>query len=183
MAFHRPDRHCRRALPTVRNVWSRPEGVLPTGLPDTTCLHARCSCACCTYASPAPSKASWKFPPSHRKTVSRQAVRQCNSARFAKAPASRAQLTKGPAHVLPAPTHGNLQQKSDPCIFNSLHTLASLFCKERQLISFSFNRLRTLYQNNGGVPPRGNVVLALPHFFKPFVFTLMQIAPPTTPFF
>src|SRR5256885_5624332 len=102
---------------------------------------------------------------------------------IAKAPASRAQLTKGPAHALPAPTHGNLQQKSDPCIFNSLHTLASLFCKERQLISFSFNRLRTLYQNNGGVPPRGNVVLVLPHFFKPFVFTLMQIAPPTTPFF
>ena len=41
---------------------------------------------------------------------------------------------------------------SRPFVFNHLRTLVSLFCSSWQVISFIFNRLRTLCAKHPGVP-------------------------------
>ena len=42
---------------------------------------------------------------------------------------------------------------SRPFVFNHLRTVVSLSCSSRQVISFIFNRLRTLCAKHPGVPP------------------------------
>ena len=42
---------------------------------------------------------------------------------------------------------------SRPFVFNHLRTVVSLSCSSRQVISFIFNRLRTLCVKHPGVPP------------------------------